>query len=364
MKLLDLAKEVAALAGYNITGTDAQAVANKARAIRRINQVRTDIASRFAGRWQGLYREGWLGLVPVYSTGTVTVTLDSRTVTGSGTAFTSAMVGRKFLGPDSAYYKIASVTSGTVLILTEPYQSATASGASYQIWKDEYVLYPEANSIIDFVNYIEPGQMIEDFNRHSRMLAPRATANETPKTFVIVGRQQTVGEYSTGTVTGTAGSRTLTGTTTAWLGNLYPGYELTIGSTTYHVLKVNSDTSLELYQDITTSITTSAYSARGRNALVVRFLKPSSQTVVSYAYNAKVYPLVDDDDEDWIAELYSHVLLDGVMKYDYLDKNDAVRASQAAQFFENSIRNAHQADASQFGGTIVIGLDIPDSARE
>ena len=242
MKLLDLAKEVAALAGYNITGTDTQAVANKARALRRVNQVRTDIMSRFAGRWQGQYREGWLGLVPVYSTGTVAVTQGSRAVVGTGTTWTAVMAGRKFLGPDNAYYKVASVTDTTNLILTEPYQCADASGSSYQIWQDEYVLYPEVFSIIDFVNYIEPSQMREEFNRHARSLYPRATANETPRYFTVVGRSKNSGSYSTGTVSITAGSTTLTGVGTSWLGNLYPGYEITIGSYTYHIKKVNSDT--------------------------------------------------------------------------------------------------------------------------
>lgn len=365
MKFLDLVKEVAALGGYSITGTDTQSVSDKARAIRRINQVRADIASRFSGRWSSLYREGWLPLVPVYSTGTVTVTIESRTVTGSGTTWTSSMVGRKFLGPDNAYYKIAAVASTTSLTLTEPYQSTTASGASYQIWKDEYVLYPDVFSVVDFVNYIDPNQMREYTTRQSRSIYPRSTANETARYYTILGRKRNLDSYSTGTVSGTINTRTLTGSGTTWFDNIQPGFEITIGSYTYHVDTVDSDTQLTLKEDIVATISAlTTYSARGRNALVVRFLAPSSQTMVNYAYYSKSYPLVNDNDEDWMLELFPHVIINGVMKFDYLDKNDAVRAQIAAQMYENDIHNAHQADASTFSGTSTVGLDIPDVARE
>ena len=365
MITLDLLKEIASLGGYNITGTDAQAVANKARALRRLNQVRSDIQSRYSGRWQGAYREGWLPIVPVYGTGTVAVTQGSRTVTGTNTVWVSTMVGRKFLGPNNEYYKIAAVGGNTTLTLTEPYQGAdVTSGGSYQIWKDEYPLYPEVFSVIDFVNYTDPLQMTEDFPKHGRLLSPRSTAAETPKSYMIVGRQQSNGSYSTGTVSITSGSKTLTGVATSWLGNIYPGYSLTIGAYTYNVYSVDSDTQITLYQYAVATAAGLTYSAKGSNALVVRFLYPSGQSVVNYSYYSKSYPLMSDSDEDWLAELYPHLILDGIMKYDFLDKNDPVRASQAAQLFENSVKNAQVSDQSSFAGTAVLGLDIPDHARE
>jgi hypothetical protein len=365
VNLINLAKEVAALAGYSITGTDTQSVSDKARALRRVNGIRADIISRFSGRWAGQYKEGYLPLVPVYGTGTVTVTINSRTVTGSGTTWTSAMVGRKFLGPDSIYYKIAAVASTTSLTLTEPYQSSTAAGGVYQIWKDEYPLYPDAFSIIDFVNYIDPTQMVEETNKHGRYLYPRSTANDTPRYFSIVGRQRNLSTYATGTVSGTINTRTLTGVGTLWFDNVQPGFEITIGSYTYHVDTVDSDTQITLRQDLVVTVAAlTAYTARGRNALVVKFLSPSSQTMVNYSYYSKVYPLVNDNDEDWLLELYPHLVINGVIKWDYLDKNDAVRAQIAAQLYDNDIHNAHVADAGMFGGTATVGLDIPDSARE
>lgn len=365
MNTLDMLKEIASLSGYNVTGTDTQAVANKARALRRLNQVKSDIHSRYAGRWQGAYREGWLPLVPVYSDGTIAATQGSRTITGTSTTWTSSMVGRKFLGPDSHYYKIASVASATSITLTEPYQGADVTGGVYQIWKDEYTLYPDVFSVLDFINYDLQEQMTEDFIKHSKMLNPYPNTIQSPQSYSVIGRKPSDGSYSTGTVAISINSRTLTGTATAWLGNIYPGWAITVGAYTYHVYSVDSDTQITLYQNAVVAVSAgTSYTAKGMNPLVVRFARPTAQTVVSYGYNAKMYPCVNDYDEDWLMELYPHVILDGVMKYDFLDKNDPVRASQAAQLFENSIKNAQVSDQSSFNGTYVVGLDIPNHARE
>lgn len=67
-----------------------------------------------------------------YLTGTVSITNGTTTVTGSGTAWTSDLVGNEiFL--DGYYYPIASVTSTTQLELTYSYDGTTLSGADYLI---------------------------------------------------------------------------------------------------------------------------------------------------------------------------------------------------------------------------------------
>lgn len=69
-----------------------------------------------------------------YTTGTVSVTNGSPTVTGSGTTFTAAMVGRYLqLTADGYWYKILSYTSATVITLEKNYGGSTATGASYTI---------------------------------------------------------------------------------------------------------------------------------------------------------------------------------------------------------------------------------------
>lgn len=64
-----------------------------------------------------------------YTTGTVTATNESQTITGSGTNFTANMVGRWFrFTPDGDWYKISGYNSSTSLTLEEAYQGATATG--------------------------------------------------------------------------------------------------------------------------------------------------------------------------------------------------------------------------------------------
>ena len=88
-----------------------------------------------------------------YSTGSVAVVQDSTTVTGTGTTFTSSMVGRTFrlTGESDPYdYKIASYTSGTVISLEEPMVGLSVSGASYLIGDAPNVPVEFQDCIVDF----------------------------------------------------------------------------------------------------------------------------------------------------------------------------------------------------------------------
>lgn len=72
-----------------------------------------------------------------YTTGTVSVTNGSATVTGSGTIFTASMVGRYFqittATGDGLWYKVSGFTSTTSITLENFYQGTTVSGVTYQI---------------------------------------------------------------------------------------------------------------------------------------------------------------------------------------------------------------------------------------
>lgn len=70
------------------------------------------------------------------TTGTVTVTNGSSTITHSGTSFTSDMVGRYFSvtdGTDANWYKIGGYTSSSVLTLENYYQGVSGSGRTFKI---------------------------------------------------------------------------------------------------------------------------------------------------------------------------------------------------------------------------------------
>lgn len=72
--------------------------------------------------------------MPWYRTGTVAVTLNSTTVTGTGTNFAqNSRVGDAFQGPDGKWYEITNIASDTVLSILPAYTSATATGGVYAL---------------------------------------------------------------------------------------------------------------------------------------------------------------------------------------------------------------------------------------
>lgn len=72
-----------------------------------------------------------------YTTGTVSVSANGNTITGVGTTFTPAMVGRRFKFADGTgngiWYRIADYTSATVMTLENYYSDSAVSGGSYTI---------------------------------------------------------------------------------------------------------------------------------------------------------------------------------------------------------------------------------------
>jgi hypothetical protein len=89
------------------------------------------LGSRYLGQFDG---------TPNYTTGTIGVTNASTAVTGSGTSWTTQMVGCQILIGGVAYI-IAAVGGATSITLTIPYAGSTASGLSYTIyagWQDQF----------------------------------------------------------------------------------------------------------------------------------------------------------------------------------------------------------------------------------
>jgi hypothetical protein len=360
--------EAAALAGYSISATTGSDPANKTRAQRRLNMIKADIISRYGGKWTANYREGWVALSALYNTGTVTFTQNSNTVTGSGTVWTTSMKGQKRLGGDQAYYKIASVQSATSLTLTQPYQGPTIASQVYQIWQDEYRLYPEAWAVGGFIDYALPARMTEAWSPNMKDSYPFPTNVEEPTVYTVLHKEGLTSTVSSGTVSGSLNNNVLTGNGTLWLSGtvpIEPGFEITIGSNTYHVKRVNSDTELETYQQFAVVINSgTSYTAKGKNSIVVRFRKPTNQRIVHYWYYGKDYPFVNDNDEDWIAEQFPRVIVNGMSYFDYIDKNDVARGFNAQQVYEDSIKNMKVATEAAYTGIRTLGIYVPPEARD
>ncbi len=83
--------------------------------------------------WSWLWREGQFLLPAAYTTGTVAVTNNNATVTGTGTVFTAAMEDRQFRIGNGPFYTILSRTNDTEITLDRVYGGLTATGQTFEI---------------------------------------------------------------------------------------------------------------------------------------------------------------------------------------------------------------------------------------
>jgi hypothetical protein len=158
------------------------------------------------GDWGFL--EEYLGSVYIplqapYTTGTVSVTQDSKTVTGVGTTFTKDMEGSFFQITDQEWYEIQTFVSTTSLTLRIPVQAASASTQTYQIVKRYYYLP------LDFLRInareaklLEPGTTSEqemNFKLEASSFLTLVTGK--PQFFAVPGDTKGSDYYNTGTAT-------------------------------------------------------------------------------------------------------------------------------------------------------------------
>jgi len=107
---------------------------------------------RRMGCWSFYQGKSQIVLVDQYSAGSVSVTQDSGTVTGSGTTWTAGMVGRKFRAAGNEVYTITARNSNTEIVVSPVYQGASGSGLTYVIFQDTYDLPSDVDSVTGWWN--------------------------------------------------------------------------------------------------------------------------------------------------------------------------------------------------------------------
>ena len=124
----------------------------------KLDWIQDDICSRYDYSWLKDY--GYINIIPVYDTNTVTVTQDSPTVTGASTVFTTAMVGRLFkVDDDDNYYEISAHVSDTEITLASNYTGTGGAGKSYNIYKTDYALATDFKKLVWVKQLITPLKM-------------------------------------------------------------------------------------------------------------------------------------------------------------------------------------------------------------
>jgi len=106
---------------------------------RRVNDVYVrDVPSRF--EWDWLHKTGQITLQASYDMGTVSVVQGSNSITGTGTTWTSAMTGMKFIVPSDNEIYTFTYTGATTGTLDKNYLGDTNSANTYLIFQDTYAL--------------------------------------------------------------------------------------------------------------------------------------------------------------------------------------------------------------------------------
>lgn len=107
-----------------------------------------------AHEWHARKVDALVALVADYTTGTVTATQGSATLVGSGTTWTSAMVGRWVrIGAANELYQVTAYGSATSLTIESPtggtgWQAATTAGASYVLFQHVFKLASDVEQVL------------------------------------------------------------------------------------------------------------------------------------------------------------------------------------------------------------------------
>lgn len=105
-------------------------------------------------RWSWLLKANQFLPPAVVNAGTVAVTRGSTAVVGTGTAFTSAMVGRQFrVGVNEPIYTVATFTDATNIALDQAWGGKTVSAVGYEIFQ---AYYTPPSDFHAFVSVIDP----------------------------------------------------------------------------------------------------------------------------------------------------------------------------------------------------------------
>ena len=280
--------------------TDAEEI-TQVRSIRSVvRRLCNDIQALICGvsEWPFLWTNDFFQTVTPYETGTITATNGSPTITGSSTIFTSAMVGRRLrVGSETGYYTIKSFTSTTEVVLDQNYTGTTASGSTYSIYKTEHLLRADLDAQ-KRIRQSENGFALFSMSATEfDSQYPIPTGTGTSALDVYIG--DAVKTSTTGTISGTSGTRILTGSGTSWTSveGLTRGTKVKIGTLLFTVNTVDSDTQITVYEALTANIAAAtSYTIVLDNVVVELHSIPDS--VLTFYYRFQRIPAVMDADND------------------------------------------------------------------
>lgn len=177
----DLENEV-----YAHTGLDSTSQTNVDR---WLNYAQQDLCARWP--WPFMESRESIVTVPDYSTGTVSISSGSQTVTGSGTTFTTSMAGGQywiqFTGSND-WYLISTRASNTSITIEQPYQgTSNLTGSTYLIRKKYYSLSSSCDRVVDILNQTTPLKLIQVDPRTIDDLRPNPQSTNASYGYIMWG---------------------------------------------------------------------------------------------------------------------------------------------------------------------------------
>jgi hypothetical protein len=280
-------------------------------------RIKNEINDACQEKWHGYpwsfrWREYPLVLSAKVTSGTMTATNGSHTVTASGTPFVVAThkgAWIRFTGDTiQAWYRVATVSSTSVILIEPAYQGTDGSGKAYELCKTDYLL-PLELSDLGSVKVQYDGQTITPGYHGAQDpydFPPLATGS--PVTVSILKQDRNAGTYTTGTLSGTVNTVTITGAGTSWLDNVSPGDELDINgdSNTYRVFSVDSDTQLTLYNKLqATAAALTTYTISRQFGHILRVWPVADNPYVLFLKGLRAYaPLINNADSNELLVRY------------------------------------------------------------
>lgn len=181
----DLENEV-----YAHTGLDSSDSTNTTNVDRWLNYSQQDICARWP--WPFLESRESIITVPDYTTGTISVSSGSATVTGVGTTFTSIMgtSGQywiQFSGSND-WYLITARSSNTSITIEQVYQGTTnLSAATFIVRKRYYSLSSSCDRVVDILNQATPLKLIQVDPRTIDDLRPNPQSTNSSYGYIMWG---------------------------------------------------------------------------------------------------------------------------------------------------------------------------------
>ena len=260
--------------------------------------------------WWFLKRQGTIQTPAEETTGTLTVTNGSTSVTGSGTSFGSDDVG-KMLVVGARAQRIGSVGGATSLTLENAWENETKSSANYKIVKDRYDLpkWLQIKNLREIKEIDQKPLTGVDELEFDRITGNKA-ATGTPKYFMPLDRVRN--NYTTGTLSGTVSTKVLTGSGTSWdTSDIEQHDVIQVGSYAYTVDSVDSATQITVFEDLAETVSGSSYTAIMDRYRIQLYPFPFELKTLKLTGSQTPTPLNDDSDIPLIPIEWHYLIVKG-----------------------------------------------------